>query len=196
MDEVRYYAGLLLLIAMPPGMIIWLFIHPFAQFWRKIGPVFTYALLSVPMMLLAYALYVKRDLLMVGDYGSSVPAFIVGSIAFIGAVIIGAKRHKYLKPSILAGMPELSNKRYPGKLLNEGIYAKICHPRYVEALLGVLGYVLYVNWLTGYILLLFGFVMVYLIVLLEERELCERFGSEYQEYMQRVPRFFPDNLFL
>lgn len=168
MDEVRYYAGLLLLIAMPPGMIIWLFIHPFAQFWRKIGPVFTYALLSVPMMLLAYALYVKRDLLMVGDYGSSVPAFIVGSIAFIGAVIIGAKRHKYLKPSILAGMPELSNKRYPGKLLNEGIYAKIRHPRYVEALLGVLGYVLYVNWLTGYILLLFGFVMVYLIVLLEE----------------------------
>ena len=31
----------------------------------------------------------------------------------------------------------------------------------------------------------------YFIVVLEERELRDRFGSTYEEYSRRVPRFFP-----
>ncbi|MFQ5631170.1 MAG: methyltransferase family protein, partial [bacterium] len=92
---------------------------------------------------------------------------------------------------ILSGLPELSEKRYPGKLLKEGIYGKIRHPRYIEALLGVLGYAFFSNYLATYLVFLFGLPMIYIIVLLEERELHERFGAEYEEYCLSVPRFVP-----
>lgn len=191
MENVRYFAALILLISMPPGLILWLFIHPFANFWRKLGPVWTYTILGLPMVVLGYFVYVARGILMVGDFGTSWLMIVLAAIAIISAAVIGIKRKKFLTFRILSGMPELSQKQYPGKLLNEGIYAKIRHPRYVEALLGVLGYALFANWLTAYIVFLIGLPMIYVIVILEERELRERFGAEYESYSQNVPRFVP-----
>ena len=81
--------------------------------------------------------------------------------------------------------------RYVLALLSEGIYGKIRHPRYVEALLWVLGYAFIANYLGLYLLFILSIPTVFLIVLLEERELRERFGTEYEDYCRRVPRFVP-----
>ena len=35
------------------------------------------------------------------------------------------------------------------------------------------------------------FPAIHLVVLLEERELGERFGAEYEDYRRRVPRYLP-----
>jgi len=85
----------------------------------------------------------------------------------------------------------VSPQKYPGKLLTDGIFARIRHPRYVEILLAVLTYALFSNYLASYLMFLFGLPMIYLIVLLEERELRQRFGAEYEAYCRRVPRFIP-----
>ena len=115
----------------------------------------------------------------------------LAALCLIIGLKIAHKRRKHLTASIITGIPELSKKKYPGKLLTEGIYAKIRHPRYVEIFFFVLGYALFVNYLTAYVMVALSIPVVYLIVLLEERELRDRFGTEYDAYCKKVPRFFP-----
>ena len=79
-----------------------------------------------------------------------------------------------------------------GKLLTEGIYGTIRHPRYVKLVLFILAYSFLANYLASYAVAFLTVPILYLVVLLEERELAERFGSAYEEYCDRVPRFFPN----
>jgi protein-S-isoprenylcysteine O-methyltransferase Ste14 len=135
--------------------------------------------------------YVGRGWLVGRDLGTSYPLIILSAAIWGVVVIIALKRKKQLSFGILSGLPELSEKQYPGKLLKDGIYAKIRHPRYVEVLLAVLAYALLANYSTPYFAFLCCVPVIYLIVLLEERELRRRFGSEYEAYSRQVPRFVP-----
>jgi protein-S-isoprenylcysteine O-methyltransferase Ste14 len=53
---------------------------------------------------------------------------------------------------------------------------------------------LFANYQFLYIFLLVAAALIYLLVLIEERELRERFGEAYVEYSRRVPRFVPRSL--
>ena len=48
-----------------------------------------------------------------------------------------------------------------------------------------------VNYLATWVLVAGLFPLVYLLTLIEERELRERFGADYIEYSERVPRIIP-----
>ena len=48
-----------------------------------------------------------------------------------------------------------------------------------------------VNYLAVYLLLILYIPVIYLVVVLEERELRERFGIAYDRYCREVPRFIP-----
>ncbi len=191
MHSVRYYVALVVLLSVPPGLLLWFIIHPFASFWRRFGPVWTYSILVLPMVAMMFGLFLVRKPLLTIDFGTRYELIAVGVLVMVGAVTIGIKRKKHLTFGILAGLPELSQQRYPGKLLTEGLYAKIRHPRYVEAFLGILGYALIANYLAPYFLVLLSIPIIFLIVALEERELRDRFGEEYEEYCRNVPRFLP-----
>ena len=105
---------------------------------------------------------------------------------------IGWKRKKYLTMRILAGVPEVETEvEKRGKLLDEGPYAIIRHPRYVEILFATCGYAAIANYLGCWILAVLMVPLIHLVVLLEERELIDRFGNAYREYAARVPRYFP-----
>ncbi len=191
MNSVRYYVALVVLLSVPPGLLLWFIIHPFASFWRRFGPVWTYSILVLPMVAMMVGLFFVRKPLLTVDFGTRYVLIAVGVLVMVGAFTIGIKRKKHLTFGILAGLPELSEQRYPGKLLTEGLYAKIRHPRYVEAFLGILGYALIANYLAPYFLVLLSIPIIFLIVALEERELRDRFGEEYEEYCRNVPRFLP-----
>ena len=90
----------------------------------------------------------------------------------------------------MLGYPEISEKAYPGKLLTEGIYSQIRHPRYVEIQLSFIGNSLFANFLGAYNLTFILIPALYITVLLEEKELIERFGEDYIQYSKSVPRFF------
>jgi protein-S-isoprenylcysteine O-methyltransferase Ste14 len=61
----------------------------------------------------------------------------------------------------------------------------------VEIGVGTLGYALFSNWLGALVVGLATLPLLHAIVLLEERELSERFGEEYERYRARVPRYLP-----
>ena len=65
------------------------------------------------------------------------------------------------------------------------------HPRYLELLLAIAGFALIANHLCLYLALLLWLPGVWLIVILEEKELRDRFGPAYEEYSRRVPHFIP-----
>jgi protein-S-isoprenylcysteine O-methyltransferase Ste14 len=190
-DSVRHVVAVFLLVSLPPGLLLWFAIHPFVRFWRRLGPGWTYAVLSLPIVGIMVALFAVRDRLLASDFGTSYPLMALAVVSAAGALVIAIKRRKLLTPRVLAGIPELSPEGRQGELLTEGIYARIRHPRYVELLLWVLGYSLFANYLALYLAFLLSLPVVYLIVVLEERELRDRFGAEYDEYRRRVPRFFP-----
>ena len=191
MNSVRYFVAVSVLVSLPPGLLLWFVIHPMAGFWRKLGAGWTYAILGLPVVGMMVGLFALRHQLVGTDFGTSLPLIALGAICAAFGITIAVKRKKYLTMAILAGIPELSRGGEKGKLLTEGIYGRIRHPRYVEALLGVLGYALITNYLGMYILFVLTVPALYFIVVLEERELRDRFGSAYEEYSERVPRFFP-----
>ena len=191
MNSVRYFVAVSVLVSLPPGLLLWFVIHPMAGFWRKLGAGWTYAILGLPVVGMMVGLFALRHQLVGTDFGTSLPLIALGAICAAFGITIAVKRKKYLTMAILAGIPELSRGGEKGKLLTEGIYGRIRHPRYVEALLGVLGYALIANYLGMYILFVLTVPAIYFIVVLEERELRDRFGSAYEEYSERVPRFFP-----
>ncbi len=92
---------------------------------------------------------------------------------------------------VLVGIPQLAPDPGAGKLVTTGIYAHLRHPRYVQVGLGLAAIALFANYLAVYLTLAAYFPLVYLVVLLEERELRERFGEEYERYSREVPRFVP-----
>ena len=93
--------------------------------------------------------------------------------------------------SVMAGAPELAAGGKGGKLLSEGLYARMRHPRYVAVILGVTAWALFTNYLVMYLLIPLTTIGLLLVASLEERELARRFGDEYADYRRRVPMFVP-----
>ena len=96
MNTVRYYAALLVIMALPPGLLLWFFIHPFAKFWRRLGPVWTYVVLSLPVAGLMATAFLLRAQLLAVEYGTSIPLVVLAAAFAVCAIVIQTKRRKHL----------------------------------------------------------------------------------------------------
>jgi len=190
MDSFRYYVALLLVVAVPPALLFWFIVHPLARFWRRLGATWTHALLWPILVSGMAALFTQRGWLLRVEYGINGILVAAGATLILLSAWMLAILRRHLTLATQMGMPELSSQGAQ-RLLTGGIYARLRHPRYVQMEIALLGWALIANYLAAYLLLLGSIPLVYLIVLLEERELRDRFGDAYEQYSRRVPRFFP-----
>jgi len=193
MNTFRYVLAVLLLVGLPPGMTWWFVVHPFVGFWRRLGARVTMGVMVVFFAVSVAGLALIRDWLLGPDLGLRWPLVGLGVGLVLLAGVIGWKRKKYLTMRILAGVPEVeANVEKRGKLLAEGPYAVVRHPRYVEIVFATFGYAAIANYLGCWIVAILSIPVLHLIVILEERELLDRFGDAYRDYAARVPRYFPN----
>jgi protein-S-isoprenylcysteine O-methyltransferase Ste14 len=190
-DQARYIFGVMTVTFLPPGVVWWFIVHPFIEFWRRVGARGTIGGLTVFSLAGAAGLWTVRDTLLMRDFGTHAPLVAIAAGLATVSVTIALQRRKQLTVWIMAGVPELEEGGKGGVLLTEGIYSRIRHPRYVEIIFGTLAYGVFSNYLGAYLLTFAIIPVIHLLVLLEERELRQRFGSEYERYEQEVPRYFP-----
>ena len=181
----------MVVMSYPVGLLLWVVIHPFAAFWRRLGATWTYCILSIPSLVYMVVVFLMREKMLARDFGTRYLLVGLAIICMIIGIVMSLKRRRHLTFSRLSGIPELSKKQYPGKLLTDGPYARIRNPRYIEAAFFTLGYVLFSNYLVPYIMFILSLPALFLVVILEEKEMIQRFGKEYEEYCRRVPRFIP-----
>jgi len=191
MDSLRYFFAVLVVCFVPPGLFWWFAIHPFVAAWRRVGPAVTLVLVGGLSLTVAGALYAVRDRLVMDDLGTNPLTTLAAAALLSAAVAIALKRRRHLTNRIMLGVPELEEGGHGGELLDQGIYSRIRHPRYVEVILGVAAYAAFANFAGAWIVAALTIPGVHLVVLLEERELRARFSDAYIDYASRVPRYIP-----
>ena len=191
MDSIRYFFALMLVVTLPLLFFYWLLIHPFINFWRANGIGVTYAAILAIVAAGLVGLFSIRHYLLAVDFGTHYILVGLGVLCLALSGIMRFALHKRLTIASLLGLPEIAPDRYPRELVTEGMYARIRHPRYVQLLIALVGYALIANYLVSYFVVALWIPAIYIIVLLEERELRDHFGQAYEDYCRRVPRFMP-----
>ena len=190
-ESTRYYLALFIVVTWLPALLFWFVIHPFVNFWRKLGPPLTYAIVVSIMMVIAAGLFRTRDVLLAVEYGTHYPLIIAALILNGVTWAVFFPVRKQLTFRILIGLPELDLKNQEQKLLTEGMFAKTRNPRYVAVVLFGLSMALLTNYVAVYVVFVAFVIGLYGITLLEEKELRARFGTAYEDYCRCVPRFIP-----
>ena len=191
MDAIRHVLALFLVIGAAPLLLLWLLVHPFVGFWRRVGPRGTY--LAVGGIIAAAAILLARSSarLVALDFGTRWEVAAAGLLCLAVSARLRVSLSRRVGAAFLLGLPELAPQRHPVPLMTDGPYARVRHPRYAQFVLALLGFALIANHLAGYVVGLAWLVGVHPIVWLEEHELRRRFGAEYTDYCRRVPRFIP-----
>jgi len=191
MDTVRYYVALVSVVAFPPPVLAWLLIHPFAHVLRRIGLVGTYISILGFYAIGMFLIWSVRDTIMVIDFGFNATLSVLAIVLFCASIYLRVLWRRVLRPWTILGLPEFSKRNQADKLVTKGIYSHIRHPRYLEVFLALWAIALFSNNLAVYVVGLAYIPLIYLVVILEERELRIRFGTKYVDYCARVPRFIP-----
>ncbi len=195
MDTARYWIALLVVAGAPGMFVYWFSMHPFIRFWRKLDPRLTVALHFGLILALAMLVVLLRERILAVDFGTQPVLAISGATLLIWAAVLKIHINRQLSNRTLTGLPELDPERYGRKLVTEGLYARVRHPRYAQIFVALLGYALFCNYLATWVACLLTLPWVHLLARLEEKELVVRFGEEYERYRERVPRRFVPLLF-
>jgi protein-S-isoprenylcysteine O-methyltransferase Ste14 len=190
MDRIRYDLGVVILILVPLGLLYWLIIHGWAPWWRRRGPIRCYVIVLPMLAALGVLLFQGHGQLLSVNFGTNWSLIGMALVLSGPMTWLELRYWRQLSISTLVGIPELSQQR-KGRLLREGIYGVVRHPRYLSAGIGMIANAIIVNYLGVYILLIAVVPLGYLMLVLEERELLGRFGDVYREYQRDVPRLIP-----
>ncbi len=185
LGKIRYWLAVLLCAGLPPAALWWYLIHPFAAFWRRLGARVTFSLMAIVYVTVAVLIARQHERLLATSFEFNWALAAIGLVLYAVAVALERACRRHLKFPILAGLPEVGHD--PGRLLTEGIYSRVRNPRYLSLFFGVAGFALILNYPALYVLAALFVPAIYGVILLEERELRQRFGAEYEEYVRAVP---------
>ncbi len=77
------------------------------------------------------------------------------------------------------------------RVITNGVFSVVRHPLYFASILTYLGLIVMTLSLLSVIIWIIAIIFYYYISRHEEKLLLSRFGKEYEDYMKKVPMFFP-----
>lgn len=181
----------LAILVWPVVPLFWIPVHGLSRFFKRIG-LLTYLMPPLVWIPIAYIVFKYKEELLGFRY--ELPQII--NLFGLFLVIVGTLLHLWTGKLLglwgLMGIPEVS-KRLESRLVTEGPFRVVRHPTYLAHTILFLGIYMITEVFTIAILTIIDLtIVVPIIIPLEERELTERFGREYKEYIKRVRyRFFP-----
>ena len=179
-----------LVIVYPGVFVFWFIFHTQIEYWRKMGKqAYLFACVGWPLISSTILLF-------------SGPIFSVrlpfnwfsgalGIAAAIAAIRFGSKAGRIISRQTLVGLVELEPHRNAQPVMKTGIYSQTRNPIYLTHWLILLAAAALSGYAANWIFLAIDSLLLPILIRTEEKELLARYGSEYRNYMQRVPRFFP-----
>jgi hypothetical protein len=96
-DRIRYVLGVLTAIMLPPGLLFWFVIHPWARWWRRLGPIRTYLIVLPVVVAFGALLFRVRERLLGADLGMNwILISMAVALVVPGRLDIPAPRREYL----------------------------------------------------------------------------------------------------
>lgn len=186
MTPLGWLAALVLFLQLPIPLF-WFVVHPRVNFWRRHQKAgySTGVLLSWGPV--TFGLVFFRHQVFRHDWPAPW-SIVTGLLLLVFEGWIFWRVERDLGTSRLIGRAELSGG---GEVANQGIYARIRHPRYMGSLIAILGACLLAGTRVMWMVAAVWCLLTLVAIMYEERELRVRFGSVYEEYCRRVPRFVP-----
>ncbi len=191
LDTIRKILAGAMLIGVPPALAYWLVLHPWASFWRRRRPAWAIGTASASMLIVATPLAILAPAWLAHDLGSQPLLWVLATPLMIASAWLDVRCRRQLSLGILAGVAEVTEAEDRPRLLTQGAFARIRHPRYAAALLGLTATALFANHIASWIVWGLSLPGLWLIIALEEHELVQRFGAEYERYRERVPALIP-----
>ena len=186
-DDFFRRLAALVLFAEFPVPLFWLVLHPRAAFWRgRMRAAFATAVLVAWGVGGAFLIIFHAALFANGR--RPIWAIVLGLALIVCDVWMFRIAQRDLGTARIVGKTELTGG---GELARTGIYGRMRHPRYTGMFAGVAGAGLLAGTLQLWWVAAIWFPLAISAILLEEREMRQRFGTEYEEYCRRVPRFLP-----
>ena len=188
-DSLRFGLAVMLWATIPAGIAYWLLIHGFVGYWRRVGTAATWLVVLPVCLLIMGALWrwgggvVQRS-----DLGTNMALFAAGVLCWGVSVILDRRAREQLDTATMLGVKEIAGG---ATLLDQGLYARVRHPRYLSLLIGATGWAMMANHAASYLMVAALVPGVWLVASVEEQELVERFGDAYRDYCTRVPAVLP-----
>jgi protein-S-isoprenylcysteine O-methyltransferase Ste14 len=168
----------------------WLLIHPRVKYWRS-RQKSPYRLLIPVWITMWIALGIItapwRHILIYETGWTWIPA----AFLFLLGLWLYKSSGKHFSGAQLSGAAELLPARGEQRLVISGIRNRIRHPVYLGHLCEMLAWSIGTGLAVLYALAAFATVTGAIMILLEDKELEQRFGEEYRRYRNRVPALFP-----
>jgi protein-S-isoprenylcysteine O-methyltransferase Ste14 len=181
-------AALLLWPAIP---LFWVPVHCAPRFFRRLG-FLTYILPFLTWLPVAFIIFGLREHLLAYRIALPAAANALGVLLFVLGAGLQAWTIILLTMPGIMGMPEVT-RAVRGRLVTSGPFGVLRHPTYLSHTLMLAGLFLWTEAAAlGAATVIDALVVNAMVIPLEERELLERFGKEYEEYRRKVPsRFLP-----
>jgi protein-S-isoprenylcysteine O-methyltransferase Ste14 len=184
------FIAFMTIILWPVIPLFWIPVHSLSRIFKKLG-LLTYVMPLFTWLPLAYFILRNKGLLL--SWKMDIPAGIrvLGLILLVFGTALHVWTGKLLGLWGLIGLPEISRRRR-GNLVTKGPFSIVRHPTYLAHTLMFSGVFLITGAVTVGILAFIDFLLIHaLIIPLEEKELSNRFGNDYNLYKKKVPKFLP-----